>query len=277
MPLKRRDTNHTDIQQLAAAQAGKSDAERLAVAKACADALGKDPQLDSVMADLNRASRPARNGLSGLTLDDLNKLTDILERKPDADDAEIFLAAEASVLRQLAERVSAQAALVKPSGLDGIAQIASSFDMTDGSGEIDDCVDTLCAFPEQMTAEQAKRLYIALRHSHSDVGLGESYGADFDVSAEIGEQITLVRAMRARLINSDGQLNERFSAKEAKEIMGASNALNQTLMKFQAQITNFQRLIKVENAVKAALSTLPREAQEEYLRVLEEQLQSEAK
>lgn len=273
MPLKRRNTTHSDIATLAQAQAGKSDAERLATAKACADALERDPQLDSVQADLNRASRPARNGLAGLTLDDLNTLTDILERKPDADDAEIFLAAEQAVLRKRAER----ATLSKPTGLDAIPQIASSFDTTTGYGEVDDCVDTLCAFPEQMTAEQAKRLYIALRHSHSDVGLGESYGADFDVSAEIGEQITLVRAMRARLINSDGQLNERFSAKEAKEIMGASNALNQTLMKFQAQITNFQRLIKVENAVKAALSTLPREAQEEYLRVLEEQLQSEAK
>lgn len=277
MPLKRRNTTHSDIATLAQAQAGKSDAERLAVAKACADALGQDPQLDSVMADLNRASRPERNGLAGLTLDDLNKLTDILERKPDADDAEVYLAAEAAVLRQRAEKATTTASLVKPSGLDAIPQIASSFDTTTGYGEVDDCVDTLCAFPEQMSAEQAKRLYIALRHSHSDVGLGDAYGADFDVSAEIGEQITLVRAMRARLINSDGQLNERFSAKEAKEIMGASNALNQTLMKFQAQITNFQRLIKVENAVKAALSTLPREAQEVYLRVLEEQLQADAK
>lgn len=275
MPLKRRDTTHSDIQQLAGAQATKTDAQRIAVAQACLQALLRDPDLDTVIGDLNRAARAERNGLAGLTVDDLNKLTDILERKPDADDAEIYLAAEQRALRE--RQAQPVKTIPLATGLDAIAQIASTFDADTGYAEVDDCVDTLCAFPEQMSAEQAQRLYIALRQSHAEVGLGEAYGADFDVSAEIGEQLTLVRAMRARLINSDGQLNERFSAKEAKEIMGASNALNQTLMKFQAQITNFQRLIKVENAVKAALSTLPREAQETYLRVLEEQLQSEAK
>lgn len=280
MPLKR--TTHAGLATLHKAQAGKTNDHRRQIAQTILNALQDDQSLDTMLADINRAERGDGIGLEGVTPQDLEMLTAILGTEPDADDIEIFLAAEKAVLEKrraasAGEEGQEQSQGTVKTGLGSIPLVASSFDAMPGSDGVSDAVDTICAFPDELSAEEAKRLYLALRHSHMEVGIGASYGADFDVSAEIGEQIALTRAMRARLISEEGKLNEHFSAKEAKEIMGASNALNQTLMKFQAQITNFQRLIKVENAVKAALSTLPREAQELYLKVLEEQLQADGK
>ena len=141
----------------------------------------------------------------------------------------------------------------------------------DSASELEEAVELIVQFCEEVSGEDAQRLYLSLR-AHHNVSMAGGYGADFDLSAEIGEQITLCRAMRGRLIDSEGKLNERFSAKEAKEILSASNSLNQTLMKFQKEITNFQRLMQVENAMKKAIANLPRENQEIFADDLERQL-----
>lgn len=264
---------------------GQTEAERIAIGKRVLDVL-RDPTLTpadmiqrlretEAMLEDGKFSQKELEEVGGPTKQDLANLTALLGSEPDDTETFVYM-----VTKHLAEQEISKAQQAEPAlkrGLGAVAQVASSYDTnidTASVAELDAAVDELCEFAEHLTTEQAQRLYISLRHSHNEVGIGQPYGADFDVSAEIGEQITVVKAMRARLIDADGRLTERFSAKEAKEILGASNALNQTIMKFQKEITNFQRLIMVENAVKKALDTLPREAQEAYMVALNEQLQN---
>lgn len=260
----------------------KTDAERLAIGTAVLEVL-RDPTAtpQEMIARLRQTEEKLEAGaisqevldeVGAPTADDVAKLTQLLGTEPDDNEMFTYLVSQAAVQLDIAKEASQPA-----HSLGNLGLISSNYDVELPTYTLDSSVEDLVAFPELLSTEQANRLYIALRHAHSEVGIGQAYGADFDVSQEIGEQITVVKAMRARLIDADGKLNARFSAKEAKEILGASNALNQTIMKFQKEITNFQRLIMVENAVKAALDTLPREAQERYLEVLTEQLAASKK
>lgn len=267
---------------------GQTNAERIAIGQKVLEVL-RDPALTpadmidrlretEAMLEDGKFTQAELEEVGGPTKQDMANLTKILGAEPDDTETFVYMVTKHMAEQKIAEDAAAAAA-AQPlkRGLGAVAQVASSYDPDIGAGniaEIDMAVEEICAFASLLTQEQAQRLYINLRHSHNEVGIGQAYGADFDVSAEIGEQITVVKAMRARLIDEDGKLTERFSAKEAKEILGASNALNQTIMKFQKEITNFQRLIMVENAVKAALDTLPREAQEAYMVSLNAQLEN---
>lgn len=136
--------------------------------------------------------------------------------------------------------------------------------------DLDEACSTVAMFADELTAEQANKVYLALRQYHT-LSLG-NYGADFDISQEIGEQLAIAKAMRARLLDEEGRLNERFSAREAKEVMSACSTLIGVLMKSQQELLSFRRVLMVENATKRALDTLPREAQDAYLQELERQL-----
>lgn len=272
---------------------GQTEAERIAIGKRVLDVL-RDPTLTpadmiqrlretEAMLEDGKFTQEELEGVGGPTKADLANLTTLLGSEPDDTETFVYMVTKHMAERKIAEEAADQeakdAAPAKlKGGLGAIAPIASDYDQTSTlPADLDMAVEEICGYAEYLTTEQAQRLYIKLRHAHSEVGIGQAYGADFDVSSEIGEQITVVKAMRARLIDEEGRLTARFSAKEAKEILGASNALNQTIMKFQKEITNFQRLIMVENAVKAALDTLPREAQEAFLASLNEQLEQSGK
>lgn len=136
--------------------------------------------------------------------------------------------------------------------------------------DLDEACSTVAMFADELSAEQANKVYLALRQYHT-LSLG-NYGADFDISQEIGEQLAIAKAMRARLLDEEGRLNERFSAREAKEVMSACSTLIGVLMKSQQELLSFRRVLMVENATKRALDTLPREAQDAYLQELERQL-----
>lgn len=178
----------------------------------------------------------------------------------------------------LAEAVSMfepQAKPTVPSIFDTFAvQQPQPKDMGAMSGSHEDDLDEACStvamFADELTAEQANKVYLALRQYHT-LSLG-NYGADFDISQEIGEQLAIAKAMRARLLDEEGRLNERFSAREAKEVMSACSTLIGVLMKSQQELLSFRRVLMVENATKRALDTLPREAQDAYLQELERQL-----
>lgn len=264
---------------------GKTDAERLALGREVLATLRNGDLSPAEMIERLRATEAKLEDgkftqeeleeVGGPTHDDIRKLTALLGTEPDDNEVFVYMVAKAMAEKQIRENggIPLGDKVRQGPGLGEIELISSNYDPELASTlSLDASVEDICAFADMLSTEQAQRLYIKLRHAHSEVGIGQAYGADFDVSQEIGEQITVVKAMRARLIDADGRLTARFSAKEAKEILGASNALNQTIMKFQKEITNFQRLIMVENAVKAALDTLPREAQEKYLEVLTQQL-----
>lgn len=140
------------------------------------------------------------------------------------------------------------------------------------SEDLEEAALIVTDFARELTREQATQVYTALRQHHT-LSLGD-YGAEFDVSAEIGEQLGIARAMRARLLDSEGRLSERFSAREAKEVVSACSTLITVLMKSHKELMSFRRILMIENAVKAALDTLPREAQDTYLAELTRQLEA---
>lgn len=262
---------------------GKTEAERLALGREVLATLRNGDLSPGEMIERLRATEARLEDgkftqeeleeVGGPTQEDIRKLTTLLGTEPDDNEVFVYMVAKAMAEKQIRENGGIPLGDKVRQGLADIELISSNYDPELASTlSLDASVEDICNFADMLSTEQAQRLYIKLRHAHSEVGIGQAYGADFDVSQEIGEQITVVKAMRARLIDADGRLTARFSAKEAKEILGASNALNQTIMKFQKEITNFQRLIMVENAVKSALDTLPREAQEKYLEVLTQQL-----
>ncbi len=271
---------------------GQTEAERIAIGKRVLDVL-RDPKLTpadmiqrlretEAMLEDGKFTQEELEEVGGPTKADLTNLTALLGSEPDDTETFVYMVtkhmAEREIAEERAKATESEPAAKLKGGLGAIAPISSDYDMTSTlPADLDMAVEEICGYAEYLTTEQAQRVYIKLRHAHSEVGIGQAYGADFDVSSEIGEQITVVKAMRARLIDEEGRLTARFSAKEAKEILGASNALNQTIMKFQKEITNFQRLIMVENAVKAALDTLPREAQEAFLVALNAQLEQSGK
>ncbi len=160
--------------------------------------------------------------------------------------------------------------------LDQIASDLPSALVHDGEGayssdEIEDCIAVLRECADQLTSEQAESIIRMVRQHHADK---VEFGAAFDMGEEIGQQLTLARAMRARLLDENGKLSQRFSAKEAKEVTSASTSLINVLTRTMKEVLNFQRLLKIENAVKAAVATMPEDAQEEFLSELKRQLEA---
>ena len=220
--------------------------------------------------------------------DDLDKADDPLARVPDAiegdPDSRFARDLEESITsgKPLRMSMAEAAAMFEPQPKPAVPSIFDTFavkpvqpkDMgaMDGSheDELDEACSVITLFADELSAEQANRVYLALRQHHT-LSLG-NYGADFDVSQEIGEQLAIAKAMRARLLDEEGRLNERFSAREAKEVMSACSTLIGVLMKSQQELLSFRRVLMVENATKRALDTLPREAQDAYLHELERQL-----
>lgn len=213
--------------------------------------------------------------------DPLARVPDVVEGDPDsrfARDLEESITSGKPLRMSMAEAV----AMFEPQPKPAVPSIFDTFavkpvqpkDMgaMDGSheNELDEACSVITLFADELSAEQANKVYLALRQHHT-LSLG-NYGADFDVSQEIGEQLAIAKAMRARLLDEEGRLNERFSAREAKEVMSACSTLIGVLMKSQQELLSFRRVLMVENATKRALDTLPREAQDAYLHELERQL-----
>jgi len=95
------------------------------------------------------------------------------------------------------------------------------------------------------------------------------YGAHFDISNEVNEQIKAVRALRSLVMDDSGNINEGYTARDAKELIGSSNTLLGSLMKFHDKIINQNRMRLIEQATIEAVKTLPEEQQELFFTKLQ--------
>lgn len=127
-----------------------------------------------------------------------------------------------------------------------------------------------------LSAKQLTDLSTALKTSYPgffELQEGElddpEYGADFDLTSEINQQIRLVRAMRSKVLGENGHLKNEIPVREARETITSSNAMIQQLMKHHKDVMNMERMRAVETATIEAVKTLPDEQQAEFFGRLE--------
>lgn len=134
---------------------------------------------------------------------------------------------------------------------------------------LDEEVELILRYPQLLTDEQLVNLQAILGHYGVDA---VPYGAEFNFKSEIESQLAAVKALRAKVMGPNGQLLEGVSTREAKEVIAASSTLITTLMRHHEKILNFERLRVLEEAVKAAVQTLPESAREAFFTEMEKRL-----
>ena len=99
------------------------------------------------------------------------------------------------------------------------------------------------------------------------------YGADFDLSKVINDQIRMIEAIKRKVTNSNGSIKDDVSVKEARELITSSSSVIQQLMKHQKDLININRQQALEASVIKAVKTLPQDAQTEFFNTLEDLLE----
>jgi len=101
------------------------------------------------------------------------------------------------------------------------------------------------------------------------------YGADVDLSEEVNSQIRVVRSLRNLIMDPEtGAIKEGYTPRDAKELIGSSNTMLSSLMKFHDKIINQERLRATEQATIEAVKDLPQESQDKFFAKLEEALKA---
>lgn len=98
------------------------------------------------------------------------------------------------------------------------------------------------------------------------------YGAEFDLSDEVNQQIRAVRALRNHVLDESGNIKDGSGPRDVKEMIASSNTLLSSLMKFHDKIINQNRMRLIEQATVEAVKTLPTENQEIFFQKLQEGL-----
>jgi ElaB/YqjD/DUF883 family membrane-anchored ribosome-binding protein len=130
-------------------------------------------------------------------------------------------------------------------------------------------VEAILHAPQLLTKEQLRNLACILQDY---LPQGVAYGADFDLVAEIGQQLTAIKAMRRKVMTDNGVPMEGISARDLKEVATASNTILQTLIKTHEKIMSYERQRAIEKAAAAAVRAMPQEFQDQYFEHLEREL-----
>lgn len=96
----------------------------------------------------------------------------------------------------------------------------------------------------------------------------------FDLAAELGGQLSLLRAMQASLLDVDGRLAPGKSIREVRESLTAANTLYGTLLKNQEKMLSQSRIQAVIRTAAEVLREVDPAAHERYFSLLEERLAS---
>lgn len=103
---------------------------------------------------------------------------------------------------------------------------------------------------------------------------GAGYSAQFDLAREITSQLQICKALKSEVFHVNGSLRSGYELKDAKYVLSTVDRMIGTLMRQHEKLVNFARVQKIEQAVTDAISELPDEAKETFIRLLEEKLSS---
>jgi len=101
----------------------------------------------------------------------------------------------------------------------------------------------------------------------------QEFGADFDMSAELSNQLNALQAVRNKIFSVDGRLADGQTIKDAKDFMSSSSALLQLLHKSKAELINIERLQAVEEATIETIKELGEDKTKLFLKNLHERLE----
>jgi len=174
---------------------------------------------------------------------------------------------------------------LKPSVNNGIRTFEHSEAATALVKELVNAVNLICesANTGVLSNQQVELLAHTLPEAYPEAfegqGAGASvedpnYGADFDMSVEVNDQIRTVRALRAMVINENGTIKTGYTARDAKELISASGTLLGSLMKFHDKIINQSRMRMVEQATIEVIKTLPEDSQVKFFETLKIKLEA---
>lgn len=137
---------------------------------------------------------------------------------------------------------------------------------------LDTEVEMIAVNKHLLRKDQVSLLLAAVEHliDRDEVG----YGADFDIKDEINSQIQMVRAMRRSVLGEDGKIKTDVATRDLKEVMAAGTTLTNLLMKSHEQILNADRQRAMETALKKAVETLDKPAQDRFFDTLETLLEN---
>lgn len=135
---------------------------------------------------------------------------------------------------------------------------------------LDNEVAMIVNSPSLLTDEQLSDLHTILSHY---LPQDNGYGANFDFKREISAQLSAVRAMRAKVMTSTGQIKENIPTREVKEALSAANTLTASLMKNHEKIMNFDRQRALEQATIAAIEAMSDEIKEIFFNDLNARLE----
>lgn len=110
-----------------------------------------------------------------------------------------------------------------------------------------------------------KALYNALPDS---VTKG-SYNETFDLSEELGCQLSLVRGLRKEIFHPDGTLKDEYGIDAAKQVLTASRDLSKILQTSHGELVNYRRIQAIETAFLDTIADMPQKTQEKYANLLE--------
>ena len=128
-------------------------------------------------------------------------------------------------------------------------------DLTPAQGEYQDLgpyVEVIARAAELLTEEQVHTLLAVIRRFLPVQVERVDYGADFDLAAEVGEQIQMVKGLRQSMMQ-DGRLLPGTNRREIKDVITASSSLLGTLMKFHDRLVNIDRLRAIEKSIMIAM------------------------
>lgn len=139
------------------------------------------------------------------------------------------------------------------------------------SVSLDDAVDAILNAPQALTQTQLINLSTILRDRMPE---GVKYDASFDLMAEVAAQLTMCRAMRAKVMTAGGTPLPDVSARDLKEVVTANNTLFQSVMRSHERLVNLDRLRAIEAATIAAVKDQPKDVQDAFFETLEQQLEA---
>lgn len=146
-----------------------------------------------------------------------------------------------------------------------------------GGPDLSTEVEMILNFANHLTPTQVRDLLAILKH-HIREPDAVVYDADFDMTAEIGLQISAMRAMRSTVIDSNGEIVKNadgkaaVSTRELKEVVTGCSTSIQMLMKYHERLVNFDRMRALERATIKTARTLPEDLQAQFFKTLENEL-----
>lgn len=140
--------------------------------------------------------------------------------------------------------------------------------------DLEQSVEFIVSLSHKVSEEQWNRLYRCLAHrfetSRSETEV--VYDANFSLADELQSQIMAVRAIRQRIMSSQGVISDDITTREAKEVISSGSTLLGSLMKYHEKVVNMERLRLLESAVIEALGEVQDDVKDKVLVKMEEKL-----